>query len=119
MDSHRLLKIFQKNPEKVCRIKINAYLCIRVRGKHLSSDYWCGSSAWLERRPVTPEVEGSSPFRTAETVLMKIRAFFVVSRSCIVSFTRSEVILARDGKELPIGKTYLDNVLRAMTEGGS
>ena len=50
---------------------------------------------------------------------MKIRAFFVVSRSCIVSFTRSEVILARDGKELPIGKTYLDNVLRAMNEGGS
>ena len=27
----------------------------------------CGSSAWLERRPVTPEVEGSSPFRTAES----------------------------------------------------
>ena len=26
---------------------------------------WCGSSAWLECRPVTPEVEGSSPFRTA------------------------------------------------------
>ena len=23
------------------------------------------------------------------------------------------------GKELPIGKTYLDNVLRAMTEGGT
>ena len=61
----------------------------------------------------------SSPFRTAETDLMKFRAFFVVSRSRIVSFTRSEVILARDGKELPIGKTYLDNVLRAMNEGGS
>ena len=28
--------------------------------------FWCGSSAWLECRPVTPEVEGSSPFRTAE-----------------------------------------------------
>ena len=27
---------------------------------------WCGSSAWLECRPVTPEVEGSSPFRTAK-----------------------------------------------------
>ena len=26
-------------------------------------------------------------------------------------------MLARDGKELPIGKTHLDNVLRAMTEG--
>ena len=26
-------------------------------------------------------------------------------------------IIDRDGKELPIGKTHLDNVLRAMTEG--
>lgn len=50
---------------------------------------------------------------------IRIHRSFVVSRSRIVSFTRSEVILARDGKELPIGKTYLDNVLRAMNEGGS
>ena len=28
-------------------------------------------------------------------------------------------MLDRDGKELPIGKTHLDNVLRAMTEGGT
>ena len=27
-------------------------------------------------------------------------------------------IIDRDGKELPIGKTYLDNVLRAMTRAG-
>ena len=57
----------------------------------------------------------SSPFRTAETVLMKIRAFFVYGRMpewfwCIID---------RDGKKLPIGKPYLDNVLRAMTEGGT
>ena len=31
--------------------------------------------------PSGEEVEGSSPFRTAETVLMKIRAFFVYRRS--------------------------------------
>ena len=72
------------------------------------------------RMTISPrDSASSSPFRTAETALMKFRAFFVVSRSRIVSFTRSEVILARDGKELPIGKTYLDNVLRAMNEGGS
>ena len=72
------------------------------------------------RMTISPrDSASSSPFRTAEMVLMKFRAFFVVSRSRIVSFTRSEVILARDGKELPIGKTYLDNVLRAMNEGGS
>ncbi len=26
---------------------------------------WCGSSVWLEYRPVTPGVAGSSPVRTA------------------------------------------------------
>ena len=29
----------------------------------------CGSSAWLECRPVTPEVAGSSPVRTANKSL--------------------------------------------------
>ena len=28
-------------------------------------NYWCGSSVWLEYRPVTPGVAGSSPVRTA------------------------------------------------------
>jgi hypothetical protein len=27
--------------------------------------FWCGSSVWLEYRPVTPRVAGSSPVRTA------------------------------------------------------
>ncbi len=41
---------------------------------------WCGSSAWLECRPVTPEVEGSSPFRTAEKSFSLLAGtfFFVV-----------------------------------------
>lgn len=30
------------------------------------SPIWCGSSVWLECRPVTPEVESSSLFRTAK-----------------------------------------------------
>ena len=37
----------------------------------------CGSSAWLERRPVTPEVEGSSPFRTAKVLEISSGLFFV------------------------------------------
>lgn len=46
-----------------CRIKNSSYICIRFQR---STTNWCGSSVWLERRPVTPEVEGSSPFRTAK-----------------------------------------------------
>ena len=30
---------------------------------------WCGSSVWLEYRPVTPGVAGSSPVRTADKIL--------------------------------------------------
>ena len=41
----------------------------------------CGSSAWLERRPVTPEVEGSSPFRTAESLGVFSGTFFVYLRT--------------------------------------
>ena len=29
------------------------------------NNYWCGSSVWLEYRPVTPGVAGSSPVRCA------------------------------------------------------
>ena len=68
------------------------------------------------RMTISPrDSASSSPFRTAETVLMKIRAFFVYRRMPEWFWG----IIDRDGKELPIGKTHLDNVLRAMTEGGS
>ena len=52
------------------------------------------------RMTISPrDSASSSPFRTAETVLMKIRAFFVYGRM--------------PEWFLPIGKPYLDNVLRA------
>ena len=31
----------------------------------MQNNIWPGSSVWLERQPVTLEVEGSSPFRVA------------------------------------------------------
>ena len=39
------------------------YLCIRNHATNMSN--WCVSSAWLECLPVTQEVTGSSPVRTA------------------------------------------------------
>ena len=58
-------------------------------------------------------------------VLMKIRAFLFMDGPnggrTLDLLPRGDVkrMLDRDGKELAIGKTYLDNVLRAMTEGGT
>ena len=43
----------------------------------------CGSSAWLERRPVTPEVEGSSPFRTAKVLEISSGLFLSISASAL------------------------------------
>ena len=40
------------------------YLCIRNHATNMSN--WCVSSAWLECLPVTQEVTGSSPVRTAK-----------------------------------------------------
>ena len=56
---------------------------------------------------------------------MIIRAFFVYRRAhsgrTLDLLPRGDVkrMLDRDEKELPIGKAHLENVLRAMTEGGS
>ena len=35
------------------------------------ANYWCGSSVWLEYRPVTPGVAGSSPVHTAKSTKQK------------------------------------------------
>lgn len=47
---------------------------------------------------------------------IRIHRSFLVSRRRIGSFSRSEVTLARDGKSLPIGKKYLDEVIRQLKD---
>ena len=59
----------KKNKEKICSLAKREYICIRFERISQSDTARCGSSVWLECRPVTPEVEGSSPFRTAKPLL--------------------------------------------------
>lgn len=47
---------------------------------------------------------------------VRIHRSFLVPRSRITGFSRSEVVLGRNGKTLPIGKKYMDNVI-ARLEG--
>lgn len=59
------------------------------------------------------------PLRTIEEQLpqeefIRIHRSYLVSRCRICSFTRSEVTLSKDGKVLPIGKKYLDDVIRQL-----
>lgn len=47
---------------------------------------------------------------------VRIHRSFLVPRSRIIGFSRSEVVLGRNGKTLPIGKKYMDDVI-ALLEG--
>ena len=49
---------------------------------------------------------------------VRIHRSFLVPRSRITGFSRSEVVLGRNGKTLPIGKKYMDDVI-ALLEGKS
>ena len=66
----------KKNKEKICSLAKREYICIRFERISQSDTARCGSSVWLECRPVTPEVEGSSPFRTAKTPSNDVRGGF-------------------------------------------
>lgn len=46
---------------------------------------------------------------------VRIHRSFLVPRSRITGFSRSEVVLGRNGKTLPIGKKYMDNVIARLT----
>lgn len=47
---------------------------------------------------------------------IRIHRSFVVARSRIVGFSRSEVTLSKNGKTLPIGKKYLTDVIAILAE---
>lgn len=61
------------------------------------------------------------PLRNIERQLppdgfVRIHRSFVVSRKRIVSFTRSEVTLEKEGKSLPVGKKYAADVMRLLMD---
>ena len=45
---------------------------------------------------------------------VRIHRSFLVPRSRITGFSRSEVVLGRNGKTLPIGKKYMDDVIALL-----
>ena len=57
----------KKSPKNLADSQILRIFASAIEQANCFNATWCGSSVWLECRPVTPEVEGSSPFRTAVT----------------------------------------------------
>lgn len=45
---------------------------------------------------------------------IRIHRSFVVPKNRIAKFTRSEVVLAKSGKNLPVGKKYADDVMKLL-----
>ncbi len=59
------------------------------------------------------------PLRSIEEQLsqeefVRIHRSFVVAKNRIASFTRSEIILDKNGKSLPVGKKYADEVMSRL-----
>lgn len=59
------------------------------------------------------------PLRSVEEqlpagVFLRIHRSFVVARSRVTRFTRTEVVLGQGGKLLPVGKKYADEMLRSL-----
>lgn len=59
------------------------------------------------------------PLRSIEEQLsqeefVRIHRSFVVAKNRIASFTRSEIILEKNGKSLPVGKKYADEVMSRL-----
>ena len=63
--------------------------------KNAAETLWCVSSAWLECLPVTQEVTGSSPVRTAKAVLYKRMAFlFSLIKWPLPGQTRQRILVS-------------------------
>lgn len=60
------------------------------------------------------QLEGMLPYGE----FLRIHRSYIVSRRRIARFTKSGVTLTGDGKEFPIGKKYLGNVITLLTEEG-
>lgn len=50
----------------------------------------------------------------SEKEFVRIHRSFIVARSRIFSFTRSEVILKKNGKRLPVGKKYAERMMKLL-----
>lgn len=64
-------------------------------------------------------VNSKIPLRTVEEQLpdgefIRIHRSFVVPKKRIASFSRTEVVLNKDGRRLPVGKTYSEAVMAAL-----
>ena len=48
---------------------------------------------------------------------IRIHRSFLVARCRIASFSRSEIIMGKDGKSLPVGRKYMDSVKLLQQSG--
>ena len=105
-------QLMLKSEYKTIAISVDTILYIESIDNYVKVHFADGTSL-LSKIPLHV-VEAQLP----KGEFIRIHRSFLVAKCRIARFSRTEIILAKDGKSLPVGRKYMDNVkscLSAMT----
>ena len=105
-------QLMLKSEYKTIAVSIDTIIYIESIDNYVKVHFADGTSL-LSKIPLHV-VEAQLP----KEEFIRIHRSFIVAKCRIARFSKSEIILAKDGKSLPVGRKYLDNVkssLSAMT----
>lgn len=101
-------QLLLKSEYKNVKVSINTILYIESIGNYIKVHLADGTSV-LSKMTLC-NIEGQLP----EDEFVRIHRSFLVARNRITGYTRLEVILAKNGKRLPVGKKYSENLMEVM-----
>ena len=104
-------QLMLKSEYKTIAVSIDTIMYIESIGNYIKLHYTDGTSL-LSKIPLHI-VEEQLP----QDEFIRIHRSFLVAKCRIASFSKSEVILKKDGKSLPVGRKYLDNLKVLKIEG--
>lgn len=104
-------QLLLKSDYKTISVSIDTILYIESIDNYVKVHLADGSSL-LSKIPLHI-VEGQLP----QGEFIRIHRSFLVARCRIARFSKSEIILEKEGKTLPVGRKYMDNFKNSLTKG--
>ena len=101
-------QLLLKSEYKNVKVSVDTILYIESIGNYVKLHLADGASV-LSKIPLC-NIEEQLP----KDEFVRIHRSFVVARNRIAGFTRLEVIIAKSGKSLPVGKKYADSLMEVM-----
>lgn len=101
-------QLLLKSEYKNVKVSVDTILYIESIGNYVKLHLADGASV-LSKIPLC-NIEEQLP----KDEFVRIHRSFVVARNRIAGFTRLEVIIAKSGKSLPVGKKYVDSLMEVM-----